>query len=87
MIPPPMMGGGFMPPMPMMGGNPFDQMASTLGPLGSSSMHHIGGTFNTISDTNLTAATTQLNQSQYEETERKNKAKIELLEKKIRAKD
>jgi hypothetical protein len=40
-----------------------------------------------MSDTNQTAATTNQNQSFYEETDRKNKAKIDLLEKKIRAKD
>jgi phosphoheptose isomerase len=45
------------------------------------------GGFNSISEMNMTTATTPHSLSHYEESERKNKAKIELLEKKIRAKD
>ena len=43
--------------------------------------------FPTISDAGAMTATTQVSMSVHEETERKNKARIELLEKKIRAKD
>ena len=71
---------GFL-PMPMMSGGPFDMLNAT------NFMHAPGATFATISDNNMTSATTQHNVSQYEESERKNKARIELLEKKIQAKD
>lgn len=82
----PMMQSGFPmhPPMPMM---PHFDMAGTLGPMASSGFMPTPAGFGTISDTNMTAATTNHNQSHFEETERKNKARIDLLEKKIQAKD
>ena len=45
------------------------------------------GMFSTMSDATGVTAQQTLATSRFEETERKNKAKIELLEKKIRAKD
>jgi len=60
----------------------FDPMAASLGGLTPFPQH-----FSTLSDAGGMTAATSHTQSVYEETERKNKAKIELLEKKIRAKD
>ena len=61
----------------------FDPLGASLTPIGPFAAQP----FHTMSDAGgMTSATTH-NQSVYEETERKNKAKIELLEKKIRAKD
>ena len=66
----------------------FEGMTNTFTPMGNGGFFQpiIGG-LNSLSDMNQTSATTRVSQSQFEESERKNKAKIELLEKKIRAKD
>ena len=79
-----MMQGTYPMPMPMMSG--FD-MGGSLGPMTPHGLLQTSGAFGSISDASMTAATTNFNQSHYEETERKNKARIDLLEKKIIAKD
>lgn len=64
MMHPPMMAGAFPMPMPLM--HPFDTMNNTMGPMAASHSGLIptptAGAFGTISETNMTAATTQ-NQS------------------------
>ena len=65
----------------------FDPMHHTLAMGGMRMSNNTPqGMFSTMSDAGVTAQQT-LATSRFEETERKNKAKIELLEKKIRAKD
>ena len=68
-----------MPFGPMMAPS-FEHMA-TMPPLAGPLMP---GAFQTVSDAQMTAASSR---GGFDDTERKNKAKIELLEKKIRAKD
>ena len=84
--PPPMMPMHAYQPGPMIPPPIFDPMHHTMMGGIRMSTSTPQGMFSTMSDAGVTAQQTMAS-SRFEETERKNKAKIELLEKKIRAKD
>ena len=66
---------------------PFQDMSLTMQSMTPLGHHMMPPGFSSISDGGAMTAATSHNQSQFEETERKNKARIDLLEKKLRAKD